>query len=133
MRKFTISKNFEMYEYNLLEERLDEKLPKELFQVLEIYGGLSIEENSFLDQKNQKEWTLVSFLKFSEIYNYIEDIEEELKFAGLSINYCHLPMRMEDGDFVSRLKEIIQSIYSKPQAIAEMKHLKKYPLHLSIL
>jgi len=74
-----------MYEYNLLEERLNSQLPEELFQILETYGGLSIEENSFLDRKNQKEWTLASFLKFSDIYNYFEDIEEELKFAELNI------------------------------------------------
>ena len=84
MRVFTISKNFQQYEYDLLEERIDNKLPKELFQILEIYSGMGIEENLYLD-KNNKSWTLTSFLRFHEIYSYFENIEEELSFAKLDI------------------------------------------------
>ncbi|APU09682.1 hypothetical protein A5M85_05105 [Cellulophaga lytica] len=84
MRKFTISKRFHKSEYKLLEERIGSDLPNELFQVLEIYAGCYIEERIYFDKKNNK-WVMANFLKFAQIFNYFEDIEEELGFAELDI------------------------------------------------
>ena len=95
MRKFTISKNFEKFEYDLLKEKINEELPIELFEVLEIYAGLGILKNIYFDKERKKKWILSCFLRFHEIYNYYEDIKEELCFAELNIKL--LSFANEDG------------------------------------
>ena len=85
IREFTISKNFQQFEYDILKEKINDDLPIELFEILETYSGMGIEENLYFDKKNQKKWVLTEFLSFHAIYNYFEDIEEELAFAKLNI------------------------------------------------
>jgi len=95
MREFTLSKNFERFEFNLLEEKMGVKLPEELFLILENYGGASIEENIFEEKSSDTKWQLAVFSTFSQIYNYFDDINEELSAGNMDLKL--LSFASEEG------------------------------------
>ncbi len=94
MRKLTLSKNFHRFEYDLLEEKLNTRLPNELFVILENYSGYGVEESKYFDKKNELIWILSSFCDFSYMYDMIDELKEEKLSKKL------LPFAIEEGDWL---------------------------------
>lgn len=82
MRKFTISPRMKEYEFNLLTEKVGDNLPSELFNLLTNYGGNSILECYFKDMSG-KTWKMEDLKRFPYIFGFIDEIDEELKIAGI--------------------------------------------------
>lgn len=82
MREFTISPRMQRYEFDLIEEKIGDKLPNELFEFLSRYGGTSIEERLIEDSTNRL-WKMEEIKRFPFIYNYLDEIKEELQIANI--------------------------------------------------
>lgn len=82
MKKFTISSRMQKYEFQLIEEKINHKLPTLLFEFLSTYGGMFIKERFFRDFTG-KIWKMEEIKLFHFIYNYIDEIEEELNLANI--------------------------------------------------
>jgi len=85
MRKFTISPRMQEYEFELIEQKVGVKLSSTLFKLLSTYGGMFVEERNIKDL-NGKLWKMEEIKLFSFIYDYLDEVKEELQLAGLDLN-----------------------------------------------
>lgn len=97
MKRFTISRRMQEYEFELLSQKVGWKLPKELFEFLSNYGGSYIEER-FLVDINKNKWVLGKISLFTFIYDYIDEVREELTLSNIDLKL--IPFAGEEGGWV---------------------------------
>ena len=95
MRDLTISKRFLKYQYDLIMKKLEvTELPDNLFNVLEKYAGLSIEENVYYESNNDSKWIISQFGDFKLIYGHVEELKEE------NLEKKIVPFAIEEGGWL---------------------------------
>lgn len=90
MRKFTKRPSIGQYSFKLLEDLVKGTLPESFKEFMDLYGGVSIEEDYFYDSKERdwsyKDWTFSRYFHFHNMYRMAESFKKE--YSKLLIPFC---------------------------------------------